>query len=74
MSSLSTRYAPMNHAHIPSFPNRIPKVDWQIDLPKFKDQKNDDAALHLVRFHIHIHKMRVKLHEYSLVKMFMATL
>ena len=22
-------YAPMNHAHIPGFPNRMPKVDWQ---------------------------------------------
>ena len=34
----------------------------------------DDAALHLVRFHIHIHKVGVKLHEDSLMKMFTATL
>ena len=53
----------MNLAHIPGFPNRIPKLDWQTGLPKFKDQKNDDAALHLVRFHMHIHKLGVKLHE-----------
>ena len=45
MSSLSGRYAPMNRAHIPGFPNQIPKVDWQTGLPKFKYQKNDDAAL-----------------------------
>ena len=74
MSYLSARYAPMNRAHIPGFPNRIPKVDWQTGLPKFKDQKNNDAALHLVRFHIHIHKLGVKLHEDSLMKMFMTTL
>ena len=74
MSSLFARYAPLNFTHIPGFPNRIPKVDWQIGLPKFKDQKNDDAALHLVRFHMHIHKLGVKLHEDSLMKMFMASL
>ena len=63
MISRAVRYAPMNLAHIPGFPNRIPKLDWQIGLPKFKDQKNDDVALHLVRFHINIHKLGVKLHE-----------
>ena len=71
---MSARYAPMNHSHIPGFPNRIPKVDWQTGLPKFKDQKNDDAALHLVRFHMHIHKLGVKLHQDSLMKFFMSTL
>ena len=74
MSSLSARYAPMNRSHIPGFPNRVPKVDSQTGLPKFKDQNNDDAALHLVRFHIHIHKLGVKLHEDSLMKMFMVGL
>ena len=47
----------MNHAHIPGFPNQIPKVDWQIGLPKFKDQKNDDVVFNLDRFHMHIHKL-----------------
>ena len=51
MCSLSARYAPMNRAHILGFPNRIPKLDWQTGLPKFRDQKNDDATLHLVRFY-----------------------
>ena len=64
----------MNRAHIPCFPNRIPKVDWQTCLPKFKDQKNDDVSLHLVRFHMHIHKLGVKLHEYYLMKIFMVSL
>ena len=71
MSSLCERYAPMNHAHIPGFPNRIPKVDWQTGLPNFKDQKNDDVALHLVRFHMHICKLGVEFHEDYLMKMFM---
>ena len=74
MSSLSARYAPMYHAHIIFFPNRIHKVDWKKGLPKFKYQKNDDDALHLVRFHMHIHKLGVELHEDSLMKMFMVTL
>ena len=74
MSSMVVRYSPKKRAHIPSFPNQIPKVDQQTGLPNFKDQKNDDAALHLVRFHMHIHKLGVKLYEDSLMKMFMATL
>ena len=35
---------------------------------------NNDDSLHLVRFHTHVHKLGVKLHEDSLMKMFMATL
>ena len=64
----------MNHAHIPGFPNRIPPVDWQTYLPKFKDQKGDDAAIHLFRFHKHIHKLGVGWHEDSLMKIFMISL
>ena len=64
----------MNCAHIPSFLNRIPNVDWKTCLPKFKNQKSDDDVLHLVRFHMHICKLGVKLHEDSLMKMFMVSL
>ena len=74
MISLYARYAPLNHAHIPSFPNHIPNVDWKTCLPKFKNQKNDDASLHLVRFHMHINKLGVTLHEDSLMKIFMVSL
>ena len=55
MSSIAVRYAPMNRAHIPSFPNRIPNIDWQAYLLRLKDQKGDDVALHVVRFHKHIY-------------------
>lgn len=70
----STRYAPMNRSHILGFPNRFPRIDWQTHFPKFKDEKRDDVSLHLVKFHVHTHKLRVELHEYFLIKMFMATL
>ena len=74
MSSIAVRYAPMNHAHILGFQNRIPNIDWQAYLPRFKYQKGDDVALHLVRFHKHIYKLGVELHEDSLMKMFMVSL
>lgn len=67
-------YALMNHAHIPGFPNHIPRIDWQTGLPKFKDQGMDDAGLHLVKFHLHIHKLGVYFLEDCLMNMFMATL
>jgi hypothetical protein len=70
----SVRYAPMNHSHIPGFPNRMPCIDWQTYLPKFKDEEGDDVALHLIKFHMHTHKLKVKFHEDCLMKMFMATL
>ena len=59
------RCDPMNRSHIPGFPNQIPDIDWKAYLPRFKDQKGDDAALHLVRFHKHIYKLGVELHEDS---------
>ena len=74
MSSISTRYAPIHCSHIPPFPNRIPNVDGKTYLPKFKYQKSDDASLHLVKFHMYIHKLGVEFHEDSLIKMFMASL
>ena len=64
----------MNRAHIPGFPNRIPNIYWQAYLPRFKYQNGDDAALHLFRFHNHIHKLGVELHEDSLMQMFMVSL
>ena len=64
----------MNHSHIPSFPNRIPNIDYQAYLQRFKDQKGDDVALPLLRSHKHIHKLGVELHEDSLMKMFMVSL
>ena len=74
MNSQPVRYAPMNLDHIPSFPNRIPPPDLKTYLPIFKDQKGDDVAIHLFRFHNHIHKLGVGWHEDSLMKLFKASL
>ena len=71
MTSWATRYAPINIASIPGYPNKIPLVNWQIDLPRFNDENNDDAAIHLLRFHKHIHKLGMGWHEDSLMKLFM---
>ena len=43
-------------------------------MPKFIDGNEDEAILHLIKFHWHIHKLGIKFHEVCLMKMFMATL
>jgi len=50
------------------------KVNWQRYLPVFKDEDGNDATLHLIRFHMHVHKMKMRFHDDCLMKMFMATL
>ena len=59
----------MNQSHIPSFPNPMPKVEWLNDLPIFKDEKKDNVALHLVRFHMHVCRLKVQFREDFLMKM-----
>jgi len=74
MVSLDQRYGPMSGDHIPYFPNKIPKVDWQRNFLMFKDDNRNDATLHMVRFHIHIRKLKVDFPEDYSMKIFMATL
>ena len=74
MDHISARYAPMNHSHIPGFPNRMPCIDCQTYMPRFIDGKGDDVALHLVKFHMHVRKLKVQFHEDCLMQMFMVTL
>ena len=74
MDSQSTRYAPMNCAHILGFLNRIPCIDWQTCLPKFKDEEGDVVAVHLIKIHMHIYKLGVEFKEDYLMKMFKASL
>ena len=52
----------MNRAHILGFPNRLPRIE------------GDDVALHLLKFHMHIHRLRIELPDDCLMKMFMASL
>ena len=64
----------MNQAHIPSFQNRIPRIDWQAYLQKFHDKGGDDVVVHLIRFHLHVCRLRIEFPEDCLMKMFMETL
>jgi len=52
----------------------MPDVDWFTNLPIFKNEQEDDATLHLVRFHVHVCRLRVEFLEDCLMKLFMATL
>lgn len=77
MSSIvrrNARYALMDRSHIYGFPNRMPCVDWSTHLPTLKDEKKDDASLHLVKFLLHVCRMRVEFPKDCLMNMFMATL
>ena len=64
----------MSRDHIPGFPNKILKVDWSRNFPTFKDDGRKDAALHLVRFHMHIRKFKIDFPEDFMMKIFLATL
>lgn len=52
----------------------MPHVDSFTNLPIFKNEQEDDAALHLVRLHVHVCRLRVEFPEDCLMKLFMATL
>ena len=65
------RYAPMNITHIPGFPNKIPKVNWLKYFPSFRDEKYDEATMHLIKFHRHIHRLGLNFPKDCLMKMFM---
>ena len=74
MDRIARSYAPLSRDHIPGFPNKIPKVDWSKNLPVFGNVEGNDAALHLVKFHIHVRRLKINFPEDCLMKMFMATL
>ena len=64
----------MNREHILGFPNKMPQVNWKMNLPIFQDENVYDALLHLIKFHIHSWTLKVEWHEDCLMKMFMVTL
>jgi len=64
----------MKRDQITSFPNKMPKVNWQRNFPMFKDVKGYDVALHLVRFHIHMRRLKIDFPEYCLMNIIMAIL
>lgn len=73
-SRIQRGYAPMDRSRILGFPNPMPSSDWLTYLPFFKDQKGDDVVVHLLRFHMHIRKLKIKFHEDCRMKFFMETL
>ena len=64
----------MDRSQIPGFPKPMPYVDQFTHLPIFNDEKKDDVDLHLVKFHVHVCRLRVEFLEDCLMKFFMATL
>ena len=59
MDRIARRYAPMSRDHNPGFLNKMPKVDWLQNLPMFRNVEGNHAALHLVKFHIHVDKLNI---------------
>ena len=77
MDSTARRYAkydPMDRSHIPGIPNPMPRVYWLSYLPMFKDEKKDDATLHLIKFLMYVCRLKVKFLEDFLMMIFMAAL
>ena len=52
----------------------MPHVDWLTCFLEFRDEEGDNATLHLLTFHMHVHKMKIWFLEDFLMKMFMASL
>ena len=64
----------MNIDYISGFPNKMPQVNWQRNIPIFQDENVDNALLRLIKFHIHSWKLKVEWHEDCHMKIFMETL
>lgn len=71
---INPQYALMDQSQIPVFPNLMPHVDRFTNLPIFKDEQEYDATFHLVRFHVHVCRLRVEFPKDCLMNLFMATL
>ena len=49
---LSWRFAPLDFSSVPGFPHPVPDMsEWGDFLPVFKDEKQDNPAIHLLKFH-----------------------
>jgi hypothetical protein len=71
---LARRFAPFDFSSIPGFPNVVPIMDeWGDCLPKFREDKDDNLADHLLEFHEVMHQLGIH-HEDVLMKMFMYSL
>ena len=49
---LAWRFAPLDFSSIPSFPHLVPNMsEWEDFLHVFKEEKEDNPAEHLLKFH-----------------------
>lgn len=59
MDSIARRYVSMSRDDILGFPKSMPRVNWMTYLLNFKNVKGNDVALHLVIFHMHVHRLKI---------------
>jgi hypothetical protein len=71
---LAQRFSPLNFSVVPGFPNVVPTIDeWGDYLPRFREDKDDNPADHLLEFHEVMHQLGIH-HEDVLMNMFMYSL
>jgi hypothetical protein len=68
---LAWSFSPLNFSFVPGFPNFAPTIDeWGDFLLRFRENRDDNLAEHLLEFHELMHQWRIH-HEDLLMKMFM---
>jgi len=71
---LAQRFSPFNLSFVPSFPIFFPTIDeWGDYLPRFRENKDDNPADHLLDFHELMHQWGIH-HKDVLMKIFMYSL
>jgi hypothetical protein len=71
---LARRFNPLNFSIVYGFPNVVPTMDvWGDYLPRFREDKHDNPAYHLLEFHEVMHRLGIY-HEDVLMKMFISSL
>ena len=51
-SLLAWRFSPLDFSSVPGFPHPMPDMfEWGDFLPVFKEEKEDNPAKHLLKFH-----------------------
>jgi hypothetical protein len=73
-SLLARRFAPLDFSSVPGFPHPVPDMsEWGDFLPVFREEKDDNPAEHLLKFHECMELLNLQ-HEDVCMKMFMYSL
>jgi hypothetical protein len=73
-SLLARRFAPLDFSSVPGFPHPVPDMsEWGDFLPVFREEKDDNPAEHLLKFHECMELLNLQ-HEDVRMKMFMYSL